>query len=82
MSRSYRAPWVVAGYGSSYKMWAKRRANRAIRRAQDVPDGKGYRKFFDSWNITDWKYQWFPTYWSNIFQRWMEVTPEWKVRRK
>lgn len=57
MSRSYRKPIVTDGYkGSRSKQWNKRYANRVICLAQDVPDGKAYKKFFESWNICDYKW--------------------------
>lgn len=39
----------------SSKKLGKRLASRAVRRAKDVPNGKGYRKYFESWNICDFK---------------------------
>jgi len=56
MSRSYRKPYIVCGNGTKYKQYAKKEANRLIRRTRNVPDGKAYRKFFDSWNIDDYRY--------------------------
>ena len=57
MSRSYRKPWVTDGYkGSSRRQWAKRYANKKVRHAEDVPNGKAYRKFYESWNICDYKW--------------------------
>ena len=32
----------------------KRLASKAVRRTAEVPDGKGYRKLYCSWNICDW----------------------------
>lgn len=57
MSRSYRAPYVTDGYkGSRRRQWCKRQANRVVRRALDVPNGKAYRKFYDPCNICDYKW--------------------------
>ena len=56
MSRSYRKPWAVCSYGTRHKQYAKKEANRLIRRTKDVPNGKAYRKFYDPWNICDYKY--------------------------
>jgi len=55
MSRSYRKPYVVDGYGGKHKPYAKRQANKRIRRSEGVPDGKQYRKFYETWNIRDYK---------------------------
>jgi hypothetical protein len=57
VSRSYRKPWAVDGMdGSKYKQFMKNQANRRVRRAKNVPDGKAYRKFSDPWDIVDWKF--------------------------
>jgi len=85
MSRSYREPVFVCGYGSSYKKFAKREANRVIRRAKDIPNGKIYRKYFDSWNICDCKNRWNPWPWVSCWSGELKVhepIPEWKARRK
>jgi len=85
MSRSYREPWYVAGYGWGGKRFVKRRANRVVRKAKDVPDGKAYRKYFDSWEITDYKFMWDSRtryYWISGELKAFEPDPEWRVRRK
>jgi len=57
VSRSYRKPWAVDGYkGSRVKQFHKNQANRRIRRAEDVPDGNIYRKYYPQWDICDWKW--------------------------
>jgi hypothetical protein len=77
MSRSFRKPYCVDGYkGSTRKQFEKRLANRTIRNSEDVPNGKAYKKFFDSWNITD--YRWYQTP-SQIEKYWPEW---WKLLRK
>ena len=87
MSRSYREPVFKDSYGTRHKQWAKREANQRIRRTNDVPDGKAYRKYYDPWNIVDFKSRWdpWPTYRSNWRTGEIEMTdpvPEWKARRK
>jgi hypothetical protein len=56
MSRSRRAPWTVDGYGTNRKRYAKNQANRAVRRSEDVPNGKAYRKFYNPWDISDYRW--------------------------
>jgi len=57
MSRSYRKAWVTDGYkGSSRKQYYKQLANKHLRKIQDIPNGRAYRKFFESWNICDYRY--------------------------
>lgn len=76
MSRSYRKPYVTDGYkGSKKKQYYKKLANNVVGKAQDVPDGNAYRKFFETWEIRD--YHWYENpkseYWSD---RW------WRLIRK
>ena len=59
MARSYRKPILTDGYGCKFRKYAKRCANRAVRRYSDLADGKAYRRLYDSWNIKD--YIWFLT---------------------
>ena len=87
MSRSYREPWYVDGYGSrNRKRIAKNYANRRIRRKrEEIPDGKAYRKFTDTWDICDFRHQYDPNpYVYSFFGKLVESEPEplWKARRK
>lgn len=54
MSRSYRKPYYTQGYGGSYKKIAKRSANKAARKSKDLSSNCGYKKEFNSWDITDY----------------------------
>lgn len=61
MSRSYRKPIITDGYGTKRRREAKKAANRCIRRAPSIPNGMAYRKFFDPWDICDFRFsQWAP----------------------
>ena len=87
MSRSYREPWFKDTNGSPYKRWAKQQANRKVRRTKNVPDGKAYRKLWDSWNIVDHRSRRDP--WPRYTTDWrtrqivvIDPIPEWKARRK
>jgi hypothetical protein len=85
MSRSYRAPWFVDGYGSKRKKWQKRCANKRVRRTLEVPNGKAYRRITDPWNIVDYRFKWDPYphyYFSNGEMKVFESTPKWKAIRK
>jgi hypothetical protein len=67
----------VDGYkGSNYKQFAKREANKKIRRSEDVPNGKAYRKFYDPWDIADFRWYQSP---KDIEKHWPEW---WKLLRK
>jgi hypothetical protein len=76
MSRSYRKAWVKDGYkGSKGKQFFKRLANKLFRKMQDIPNGRAYRKCFDTWNICDYRY-----YVSSKSKCYKENL--WKVNRK
>lgn len=52
MSRSYRKTLMVCDRGP----WYKRYANRRLRQAKNVQNGKWYRKYSDPWDIRDWAF--------------------------
>ena len=55
MSRSYKyRKGAVIHFKEKNSKFAKKQASAAVRRAVDVPDGKQYRKFYCSWNISDY----------------------------
>lgn len=56
MSRSRRKPYITDQQHSSDSKWRKRQANRAVRSAplEEAPNGKQYRKYYNSWDIRDW----------------------------
>lgn len=56
MSRSYRKPYWVDGYGSVSKKLAKRRAAHTVRRTEDIANGSAYRKVYNPWDICDFKF--------------------------
>lgn len=83
MSRSYRKNWILTdNYGSPYKKFAKRQANKKIRKSKNVPNGKAYRKFFESWDICDYKIHYSPDFFYKDAEN-LEYFPEiWKYRNK
>ncbi len=57
MSRSYKhRKSAVVHVKEQNSKFGKRQASAAVRRAADVPNGRQYRKFYCSWNISD--YEW------------------------
>jgi hypothetical protein len=86
MSRSYREPCWTAGYGGSYRRWAKKWASKRVRRfAGEVQNGKWYRKLYEPWEIRDYTMRWSP--WSTTYSwggeiRVVEPDPLWTVRCK
>jgi hypothetical protein len=83
MSRSYRKPWYVDGYGTKRKRCFKRYANKRIRKSCGVPNGKAYVKFYDSYLICDYKFLWNPRprcVWISGVKTWYGPSdPMWKV---
>lgn len=56
MSRSYKKNPIVKD-GRSGKV-GKRFANKKVRRYKgELPDGKAYRKLYESWDIHDWVFR-------------------------
>jgi hypothetical protein len=85
MSRSYRKPWYTQGYGTSGRRWQKWYANKVVRNASDVPDGKAYRKYYESWNICDCRWVWDPWthyYFSRGKIEAIEPEPLYRIRSK
>ncbi len=55
MSRSYKhRKSKVVHIKEQNSKFGKRQASAAVRRAVDVPNGKQYRKYYCSWNISDY----------------------------
>ena len=54
MSRSYKHTPVYSDYSRKATKYWKNQAVRKVRRSFDVPDGKAYRKFYQSWRIHDY----------------------------
>lgn len=59
MSRSYKhVPCVRDSERSRVPNRYKQKtiANRAVRRNEDIPNHGGYRRAYESWNISDYKF--------------------------
>ena len=55
MSRSYKhRKSAVVHFKEQNSKFGKRQAAAAVRRAADVPNGNQYRKYYCSWNISDY----------------------------
>jgi len=55
MSKTYRKVISFNDGQTSGTKWAQRQANKKVRRTKDVPNGRAYKKLYDSWNIRDFK---------------------------
>lgn len=73
MSRSYRKPYVVCGYGSKHKKIDKRIASKSVRNAKDIASGRAYAKITNPYDICDYKFYSPEGGWKNH---------PWKYRRK
>lgn len=63
MSRSYRKPWVVDGYGTTWKRFAKAHHNRKVRRKlknpkYEISDGSAHKNGagLNRWDVCDYKW--------------------------
>ena len=71
MSRSYKKNVWYTDSGA-YKRFQKKRANKRVRKSEEISNGNAYKKYFNSWDICDWKFPW-----SESFSG-----PLWKARKK
>jgi len=64
MSRSYKKHPIVqqAGDKRRHKRWA----NKRVRKAKDIPNGKGYRMLYNPWDLCDY---WWRETWQEFFQK-------------
>lgn len=64
MSRSYKKNPGFTDGGSKHCKWAKRQANKKVRKQslEKIQNGKWYKKLYCSWNIHDWKWIYFSHY--------------------
>ena len=56
MSKSKRAPWWTCGYKGLYRRFAKRQANKRIRKLKELWNGMVYKRFYSSYDICDYKF--------------------------
>lgn len=55
MSRSYKKhPRVKDAANKGMKKFA----NKKVRHTKNIPNGKAYKKVFESWEISDWNWIW------------------------
>lgn len=55
MSRSYKhRKSAVVHFKEQNSKFGKRQAAAAVRRAADIPNGNQYKKYYCSWNISDY----------------------------
>lgn len=55
MSRSHKK---IIGYADR-NPWAKRQANKKVRRTENVPSGSAYKKCYCQYDICDYKSIWY-----------------------
>lgn len=66
MSRSYRKNlYYVDGQNKragcmNRRKFMRRKANKRVRKSEDISNGSAYKKEFNSWNISDWRFKYNP----------------------
>lgn len=87
MSRSYNKFIINKDPNSKF---SKRQASRFVRRVKDMPNGKRFKKYYCSWNISDWRFtgefytaeqfrrRWYsnPDFWRG-YHNWKEAYRHW-----
>ena len=58
MSRSYKKHPYTKDGGPTRVKFAKQEANKKVRRTNDVPNGKSYRRVFEPYDIHDYINYW------------------------
>jgi len=77
MSRSYRKPWVTDGFkGSKRRQFFKRYFNKVVRKTEEIPNGRSFRKFNDIYTLCD--YRWYES--EKSMKKWS--LNSWKYNRK
>ena len=59
MSRSYRRVAGWTDHVTPHSKFAKKQANRKVRRTEGVQSGGGYKKVYESYEISDYKFLYF-----------------------
>lgn len=54
MSRSKKKSYWTCGYGGKWKKFAKRQANKRVRKLEDNYGNMSYKKVYNSWDICDY----------------------------
>lgn len=55
MSRSYKKNDIVTGQSQGCSKWAKRKAAKRVRKSNGLVDGSKFKRFYESWIISDWR---------------------------
>jgi hypothetical protein len=71
MSRSYKKNVWFTDNGP-HRKFQKKRANKRVRKSEEIPSGNAFKKYFNSWDICDWKFEWRDSF----------SDPFWKARKK
>lgn len=53
MGKSIKKHPIIKQGSVKHRKFHKKQANRKVRYAKDVPNGKQYRKYYESWEIND-----------------------------
>lgn len=86
MSRSYKkSPWVTDHHRKSTKE-NKRIANQAFRKKisedEDMPNHPNHKKYFESWNISDYKWRLSKEHFLKLYHEDEFVNSRWKTEKE
>ena len=59
MCRSFKKVAGWTDHKSPYSKIEKRFANKKVRKSKNIPNGRSYKKVYESWNICDFKFLYF-----------------------
>jgi len=59
MSRSFKKNAGWTDHRSPFSKFAKKFANRKVRRTKNIPNGGAYKKIYESWEICEYKFLYF-----------------------
>ena len=57
MSRSYKKTPIYTDHRKGRKYF-KRKANKCVRKAENIPHGRKYKRYYNTWDIHDYRIRW------------------------
>ena len=57
MSRSYKKTPICTDYKKGRKYF-KRKANKRVRKEENIPHGRKYKRYYNTWDIHDYRFRW------------------------
>lgn len=76
MSRSYKKhPRCKDSANKDMKKFA----NKKVRHTKNIPNGKAYKKIFESWDISDWNWIWTK---QEATEQWLSASEDSWIRKQ